>query len=139
MRRLLAGTALLAAAACATPLTSARVEESFSRVFGGLYALQQEQDGRARLDADLLHVRAACKRTGPDPSGPGEDWSCTVDYVDSRTPFTQVFELLVKPDGCWRAEAPPVAQPALRTDPLTGATRPNPLAEFDGCFDTSWR
>ena len=139
MRRLLGLGVLLAAAACASPLTAGRVEASFAPAFGSLYALQQTQDGRTDVDADRLEPRATCRRTGPDTSGPGDDWTCSVVYVDTETTFTQVFELQVKPDGCWRAEAPPVAQPALRTDPLTGGTRPNPLAGFDGCLDTSWR
>ena len=139
MKRLLAGAGLLAAAACATPLTPGRVEASFAPTFAALYALQQSQDGRTDVAAGGLRPHAACHRTGVDRSGPGDDWTCTVVYLDASTSFTQVFELQVRPDGCWRAEAPPVAQPAVRTDPLTGVTRPNPLAEFDGCLDTSWR
>ena len=139
MRRLVAAAAVLAAAAaCASPLTPARVEASFAPTFGALYALQQSQQGRT-LDPSALLPRATCRRAGVDSSGPGEDWTCTVVYLDTQTSFTQSFELQVKPDGCWRAEAPPVAQPAVRTDPLTGVTRTNPLAEFDGCLDTSWR
>lgn len=139
MRRVLLLAALLCslfAAGCATPLTAGRVEASFARAFSGLYTLQQAQDGRA---VPGLQVRAGCRRTGPDATGPGEDWACVVQYVDAGTALSQAFELLVKPDGCWRAEAPPVSQPALRAHPVTGAPRPNPLAEFDGCFDTSWR
>jgi hypothetical protein len=138
VKRLLIGGLLLATAACATPLTPLRVEGSFAPVFAGLYALQQSQDGRTGVDARALDPKATCRRTGTRDSGPGDDWSCTVVYVDAQTTFTQVFELLVKPDGCWRAEAPPVAQPAVRTDPLTGVTRANPLAGFEGCLDTSW-
>jgi len=139
VKRLVAGAALLAAAACASPLTPTRVEASFAPTFAALYALQQSQDGRTDVSAAALGPRATCRRTGVDSRGPGEDWTCTVVYVDTRTSFTQTFELQVKPDGCWRAEAPPAAQPAVRTDPLTGVTRTNPLAEFDGCLDTSWR
>lgn len=139
MKRLLAGAALLAVAACASPLTPSRLEGSFAATFGALYALQQSQDGRTDVTAVRLRPRATCHRTGVEQSGPGDDWTCTVVYVDTQTTFTQAFELQVKPDGCWRAEAPPVAQPAVRTDPLTGVTRPNPLSEFDGCLDTSWR
>ncbi|MDP9181778.1 MAG: hypothetical protein M3P04_03230 [Actinomycetota bacterium] len=137
MKRLIPLVLLLAA--CATPLTAAGLEPSFATTFGGLYALQQSDDGRAGVEAGHLGATADCRRTGPDASGPGEDWVCTVQYLDSSTLFTQVFEVQVKPDGCWKAEAAPASQPALRTDPLTGATRTNPLAEFDGCFDTSWR
>lgn len=140
MRRLpLLAATLVATAACATPMTTTRVEASFASTFGSLYALQQTQDGRTDVTATRLQPRATCHRTGVDRQGPGDDWTCTVVYVDAHTSFTQAFELQVKPDGCWRAEAPPVAQPAVRTDPLTGVTRSNPLAEFDGCLDTSWR
>ena len=139
MKRLLAGGALLAVAGCGTPLTPGRVETSFAPTFAALYTLQQSQDGRTDVRAAALLPRATCHRTGVARSGPGDDWTCTVVYVDAQTSFTQVFELQVRPDGCWRAEAPPVAQPAVRTDPLTGVTRANPLAEFDGCLDTGWR
>jgi hypothetical protein len=112
------------------------VSQDFARTFAGLYTLQQTDDGRTGVR--VSDVRADCARTGPDRSGPGEDWACLVQYTDSGTSFTQTFELQVKADGCWRAEAPPTAKPAVRVDPVTGATRTNPLAEFDGCVDTSW-
>jgi hypothetical protein len=136
VKRLLLCALLLAA--CASPLTSRSLEPSFATTFSGLYALQQVGDGRVGVEAGRLGTRADCRRTGPEATGPGEDWVCSVQYLDSSTLFTQAFEVQVKPDGCWKAEAAPTAQPALRTDPLTGATRTNPLAEFDGCFDTSW-
>jgi hypothetical protein len=44
----------------------------------------------------------------------------------------------MKPDGCWKAEGPPTAQPAMLADPVTGRLSVNQLAEFDGCLDTSW-
>jgi hypothetical protein len=125
-------------AACGSPLTRSALEPSFARTFSGLYTLQQTDDGRTDVVAAALEAKATCQRTGPQAQGPGEDWVCSVQYVDGSTSFTQSFELQVRPDGCWKADAPPTAQPALRTDPLTGATRPNPLAEFDGCLDTSW-
>ena len=134
MRRLLVLLPLLAS--CSTPLQPQAVSRDLARTFSGLYALQQSGDGRT--DVRVSDVRAACARTGPDSTGPGEDWACTVQYTDTGTTFTQVFELQVKADGCWRAEAPPAAQPALRVDPVTGRSRTNPLAEFDGCLDTSW-
>jgi hypothetical protein len=125
-------------AACASPLTSQSIEPSFARTFSGLYALQQADDGRTDVDARQLRTQASCLRTGPEANGPGEDWVCSVQYLDAGTGFTQSFEVQVKPDGCWRADAPPTAQPALHTDPSTGAKRANPLAAFDGCVDTSW-
>ncbi len=138
MKRL-ALLALVLAAGCATPLTPSRLAPSFATTFSGLYAQQQQHDGRTDLLAAGLQTRASCRRNGPDQKGPGEDWSCVVRYIDAGAPQAHAFEVQLKPDGCWRAEGSPVDQPALRTDPRSGQTRVNPLAEFDGCLDTSWR
>ena len=129
---------VLALLGCSTPLTPSRLEASFARTFSGLYSLQQEREGRSGIDPHALTAVARCVRSGSTHSGPGEDWSCAVTYRDSATLFTQSFELQVKNDGCWRAEAPPTAQPERGTHRVTGATFVNPLAEFDGCVDTSW-
>ncbi len=70
--------------------------------------------------------------------GPGEDWACTVDYVDAGQSSTQSFELQVKTDGCWKADGPPANQPAQLIVAHTGEPRTNPLAEFDECLEPSW-
>jgi hypothetical protein len=126
-------------AGCGTPATPDAVSSSFSEVFAGLYLGQQAGLGRTDLTRASLQARSHCRRHGSSARGPGEDWICLVQYVDADTASTQSFELQVKPDGCWMAEAPPLAQPAVRAHPNTGATRTNPLAEFDGCLDTSWK
>jgi hypothetical protein len=127
----------LATAACASPLTSSRLQPSFAEAFTGLYVQQQALLGRS-VDPDELHVLAGCRRTGKDAAGPGEDWVCGVQLVDAGTAVAQAFEVQVKPDGCWKATGAPGVQPSDVADPVTRATRANPLAEFDGCFDTSW-
>ena len=137
MRRSLLLVPVLAVA-CGSPLTTRGLEPSFARAFSGLYTLQQSDDGRTGVDAAGLNASATCRRTGPDATGPGEDWQCSVTYVDGGASFTQFFEVQVKADGCWKAEAPPTTQPAVRAHPITGTARVNPLAEFDGCLDTSW-
>lgn len=136
MKRLLPLTLLLTG--CGNALGAAHLEPSFAEVFAGLYLVQQAQDGRTGLSRSGLDAHAFCQRTGPEPSGPGEDWVCAVRFLDVDTALTQTFEVQVKPDGCWKAEGPPSVQPAERVDQQTGALRPNPLAEFDGCLDTSW-
>jgi hypothetical protein len=125
-------------AGCSSVLTGAHLEPSFAEAWGGLYAVQQAQDGRTGLTRAALDPQAACRRTGPDSEGPGEDWVCAVRFRDVDTVLTQVFQVQLKPDGCWKAEGSPAQQPAVRLDPLTGKGRPNPLAEFDGCLDPSW-
>jgi hypothetical protein len=137
VRRLLAVPVVALLTGCSTPLTADRVGPSFAEVFAGLYAAQQTALGRT--DVTVSGTAAACRRTGTSPDGPGEDWSCTVQYVDAGAAAAQTFEVQVKPDGCWKAEGPPAAQPAELVDAATGTRSTNPLSEFDGCLDTSWR
>jgi hypothetical protein len=138
MRRLLLVVPLLVATACATPDTPTRVGPSFVEVFSGLYVQQQELLGRDALDRASMQTLASCQRTGSDADGPGEDWICSVQYLDLGTATAQTFELQVKPDGCWKADGAPATQPVQLVNPVTMVARTNPLAEFDGCLDTSW-
>lgn len=138
MKRALLAVPLVLVAGCSTPLTPARVSPSFTTSFTGLYVEQQRLLGRDGVDPAALHVLASCQRTGSDANGPGEDWLCGVQYVDLGTSSAQSFDLQVKADGCWKAEGQPATQPATLVDPVTQQSRTNPLAEFDGCLDTSW-
>jgi hypothetical protein len=139
VRRLLAAAVVLAlSAGCGTAMTRDRLGSSFGEVFSGLYVTQQSRLGRTDVTLAGLRTTATCARNGPAKQGPGEDWICRVRYVDQDTPFTQAFEVQAKPDGCWRAEGPPTAQPPQLVDPADGSRSTNPLAEFDGCVDTSW-
>ncbi|MFN2539882.1 MAG: hypothetical protein ABR549_17255 [Mycobacteriales bacterium] len=138
MRRLLLVVPLLASSGCATPLTPQRVAPSLAEVFAGLYPAQQRLLGRDTVDGASLQALASCQRTGSDDDGPGEDWQCNVQYVDQGTASVQTFELQVKPDGCWKAQGTPGVQPATLVQPATQVMLANPLAEFDGCLDTSW-
>jgi hypothetical protein len=137
VKRLLVLVPLLAVG-CATPETPARMGPSFVEVFSGLYVQQQELLGREALDRAGLHSLASCRRTGSDADGPGEDWVCSVQYVDLGTASAQTFEVQVKPDGCWKADGAPAVQPAQLVNPISLVARTNPLAEFDGCLNTSW-
>ena len=135
MKRLLLLAPLLLAG-CGTALTPTKVAPSFREVFVGLYAQQQELLGREAVGS--LDPLATCRRTGTVTEGPGEDWVCSVQYVDLGTSSAQVFEVQVKPDGCWKATGPPSTQPVQLVDPITSRLLANPLAEFDGCLDTGW-
>ena len=137
MRRLLLGASVVLLAGC-TSLTPARVSPSFREVFTGLYVQQQRLLGRDSVDAASLGARVSCQRTGSAADGPGEDWLCGVQYTDLGTSSAQSFELQVKADGCWKATGQPAVQPATLVDPVTQRSLTNPLAEFDGCLDTSW-
>lgn len=135
MKRLLL-VAVVLASACATPATPTHLTSSFGETFAGLYAQQQRLLGRE--GARPLEPLASCRRTGADADGPGEDWVCSVQYTDLGTASAQAFEVQVKPDGCWTATGPPATQPAQVVDAVTQASAANPLAQFDGCLDTSW-
>ncbi len=137
MKRALA-LVLLGVAGCATVSTQQAVSASFGQVFAGRYVAQQGQQGRTDVNRSALRPAATCARSGTAADGPGEDWICTVRYTDGVTSGTQVFEVQVKPDGCWKADGPPSVQPAQVVDALTGVAVSNPLAEFDGCLDTGW-
>lgn len=134
----MAGVALLLLTGCTTPLTASRLGGSVAETYAGLYATQQALLGRTDVQRTQLQPVATCRRTGTVADGPGEDWSCTAEVLDGGTPVPQSFEVQLKADGCWKAEGPPATQPAQLVDPRTGAGTTNPLAEFDGCVDTSW-
>ena len=138
MKRTVLAGVLVLLSGCSTPLTPARVSPSFREVFTGLYVQQQRLLGRDGLEPRKLQVRVSCQRTGSDGTGPGEDWLCGVQYLDQGTSSAQAFELQVKADGCWKADGQPATQPATLVDPVTQRAQTNPLAEFDGCLDTSW-
>lgn len=131
--------AALLTAGCATALTPEHLAPSVAQVFGGLYASQQALLGRTDVHRGALQPLASCRRSGTSSDGPGEDWSCSVQYVDGGTAAVQSFEVTPKPDGCWTAFGPPGTQPAQLSAPVTGVQVRNPLGEFDGCLDTSWR
>ena len=136
MKRLVVLATLLAG--CSTSATQQSMGPSFAHVFAGRYTAQQQALGRTDVQPAGLQARAMCGRTGTVAQGPGEDWTCTVTYADGITSGTQVFEVQVKPDGCWKADGPPTVQAPVIVDALTGEQATNPLAEFDGCLDTSW-
>jgi hypothetical protein len=126
------------ASGCSTALTHDRLSPSFTTVFSGLYVSQQALTGRTDVTREGLGSFSSCRRSGPDQQGPGEDWLCTVQYVDAGTSAAQTFEIQLKADGCWKADGPPAVQPAQLVDAVSGTKRSNPLAEFDGCLDASW-
>ena len=139
MRRAVAAAAVvLLCAGCSTAMTQGRIGASFAETFAGLYVQQQQRLGRTDVTTTSLRPQASCARSRTTTDGPGEDWICRVQYTDQDTAFTQAFEVQVKPDGCWRAEGPPTAQPAQLVDAVDATRSTNPLAEFDGCLDTSW-
>jgi hypothetical protein len=129
---------VLLAAGCGTALTPGHLAPDVASTYANLYSLQQQRLGRTDVQRTSLKPVGACRRTGTAAMGPGDDWTCRVQLVDGGVPVTSTLEVQLKPDGCWTADAPPASQPVVLVNPATAGAVTNPLAEFDGCLDTSW-
>lgn len=123
-------------ASCATSgVTSARVEGAVGPSFSRLYAVQQDQLGRAVTRPAPATASCARTKAGQTDHGAGDDWACTLDY-----PFPDghvepiAYDVRVQATGCYTAQGPSqVVGPQQQTS-ATGSSVTNPLFEFDGCF-----
>lgn len=137
---------LLVAAAVAGPLlagcgaadtTQARLQDAVGPTFGGLYVLQGELTGGPRLTPGWVNPAAACSRRGGGTSG-GGDWTCTVTFrTAAGSGRSAVYEVQAKPGGCYTAAGPPEVVGSASLRGADGSPVRNPLARFDGCFDTT--
>lgn len=135
----LAGTVL--AVGGGSTVTRARLERSLPAVFANLYVQQAHLLGRSDVTAASLQPSAMCDKdgaAGPDV-GPGGTWVCLMSWQDPRVPMPPEgygkFELNVHSNDCWTASGPSKLTGYLTLTDATGRDVPNPLFEFDGCFD----
>ena len=149
--RLLAGAAVIVLALGAagdlgpSDVTASRLEASVGATFNRLTVLQQRELGHAIPRGAALALRTTCRRAGSQTRRGAGDWSCAIAVVRPSPgvePFQTTvlsYDLNVRPDGCYRAQAPPslVGQQAL-TD-AHGQSVVNPLYTIYGCFDTTGR
>jgi ABC-2 type transport system permease protein len=135
---------VLAAAGSLGPaaVTKARLEASIAPVFNKLTVLQQQELGRVVPQGTRLRFLTTCTRRSSKKQGPGDDWSCTLSVVTTKasanpevTPVT--YEVGVKSNGCYKAQAPPsfVGQQMLAD--AHGRSIVNPLFTIYGCFDVT--
>lgn len=128
----------LTACGSAPDVTRARVEGSVGPAFARLYA--QRVPLLPHPDATGVTFDPECHRTTPgtDDQGPGADWICLVSYVDSTGERQDgKLEVQVHSNSCWTTAA---SSKLVGNNTLTdarGAVVPNPVFEFDGCFDPS--
>ncbi|MEI7759382.1 MAG: hypothetical protein WCJ67_01290 [Thermoleophilia bacterium] len=118
-------------------VTLARVEHDMAGTFANQFLLANRIAGHP-LDGPI-ETTATCDKGGPSvpDQGPGRNWICNVHFVDPTTgkPTSIRYELQVRGEACYIAINPRlIEKPSIR-DATTGATVPNPLAQFDGCFD----
>ena len=124
-------------------VTAARLEASVQPTFGRLLVLQQRELGRTVPAGAQANLRTSCRRHSGQSSGPGDDWTCTLTIVSPRAgvePFqltTVTYDLSVRSNGCYRAEAPPSFVGQQLMSDAAGHNVINPLFIFYGCFDTT--
>ena len=147
LRAVVLSTALIAMLAIAsswgpTAITAARLTHSIAPTFSNLTLLQQRLEGRTSVTTANLTILAHCGRRSGTSRGPGDDWYCTVDALIAQpgavpfwgTPVT--YDISVKSNGCYKAEAPPAAVGNLLMRDSNGHQVVNPLATIYGCFNT---
>jgi ABC-2 type transport system permease protein len=148
LRWVLIGAAVVVALAAAgglgpAAITRARLESSMASVFDNLTRLQQRELGHAVALRSTLALRTLCARHAGVAKGPGDDWTCTISVVSpgpgaepyELTPVT--YDVSVKADGCYKADAPPSFVGQQTMTAADGRTVVNPLFTIYGCFDPS--
>jgi ABC-2 type transport system permease protein len=120
-----------------TSLTAQRLQASIAPTFASLSAVRYEWQTGTPGEANVP-MAATCNRgAGTEKStGAGDDWSCII--VDTRAsdgaqPVT--YDVTLKPDGCYTAEAG-MTLGALLVNNEQGKPFINPVYAFDGCFGT---
>ncbi|MCW2973589.1 MAG: hypothetical protein JWN72_1862 [Thermoleophilia bacterium] len=121
-------------------ITEARLERSLPTTFSHLYLQQADLLGRTGLTMKSLDARADCDKGGPTVanSGPGADWICLMTWNDPDVPLPDgsgKFELNVHSNDCYTAGGPSKLVGLVTIVDRRGREVPNPVFEFDGCFD----
>lgn len=136
-----AGAAILGLSACGgSDVTQARLERSLPATFANLYVQQAKILGHENVTVGSLHARAECDKGGlkVEDRGTGADWICLMNWKDPNLPLpdgTGKFELNVHSNDCYTAAGPSrLIGLVMITDPQ-GKDVPNPVFEFDACFD----
>jgi len=123
-------------------ITRARLQASVAAVFGRLTLLQQRELGRYVSSHAKLDQLTGCYRHAARSVGPGDDWSCTITVLTSTTAAEPLqtsvtYELSVKSEGCYKADAPPSFVGSQTMTDARGHSVLNPLFVIYGCFDTT--
>jgi len=129
---------LLLAGCGSTDVTKARLENAVAPTFANLYVQQAEILGHTGVTVATAAASASCDRGGPNVAdkGPGADWICIIHFTDD-THIAQdgKFEVQVKSNSCYTAGGPSKLVGLATITNTYGRDVPNPVFEFDGCFD----
>jgi hypothetical protein len=129
--------ALLLVTGCGSSYTAPALATRLGQTFANLYVRSESLVGRTDVTASALHVTTSCQRGGGDTldQGPGDDWRCLVTFRDPTLGPKQVlYEVALKPEGCFTAEGPPLVVGDARLVLPDGTTHVNPIYAFDGCL-----
>ncbi len=137
---LLAALAVLGLTGCGrSDVTRSRLEASLAPTFAHLYVHQQvDLLGHPGVTTASVAARATCDKGGPKVAdrGAGADWVCLVDYRDETQAAQEgKFELQARSSSCWTASGPSKLIGPVMISDRRGRDVPNPVFEFDGCFD----
>src|SRR5262245_56245798 len=121
-------------------VTRARLERSLPQTFANLYVQQAKLLGHKGVTVQSLHARAQGDKGGPNVAdvGPGADWICLMKWHDPNIDQTLLpgkFEMNVHSNDCYTAGGPSKIVGLLTITDKHGNDVPNPVFEFDGCFD----
>ena len=138
---LVLGAALVAlASAKGSDVTKARLERNLPVTFDNRYVAQAKILGHRGITEQSLHAKASCDKGGPnvDDRGPGSDWICLMSWTDPNVPLpdgSAKFEINAHSNDCYTAGGPSKFVGALTITDAHGHDVPNPVFEFDSCFD----
>jgi hypothetical protein len=148
MRRLTRTVSLLgllavvvALAGCgSSDVTKARLERSLPQTFANLYVQQAKLLGHKDITVQSLDARASCDKGGPKVAdrGPGADWICQMSWKDPAVPLPDgfgKFEVSAHSNDCYTAGGPSKLIGLQTITDTHGNDVPNPVFEFDSCFD----
>ena len=135
-----AGTLLGISGCGGSDVTKARLERNLPQTFANLYVQQAKIIGHRNISTQSLHARAHCDKGGPKVAdrGPGADWICLMSWKDPNVQLPDgygKFELNAHSNDCYTASGP---SKLVGLQTITDTRRndvPNPVFEFDACFD----
>jgi hypothetical protein len=134
--------AVLAAVASgsSSDVTKARIERTLPAAFSNLYVQQAKILGHNGITVQSLHAKASCDKGGPKVAdqGPGSDWICQMAWSDPNVPLpdgSAKFEINAHSNDCYTAGGPSKYVGQLTITDTHGRDVPNPVFEFDVCFD----
>lgn len=130
-----AGAAALIAAG-SPDVTRPRLEASLTRTFTNLY-VQQSQILGSPVTAESVGAGSTCHRTAAKQDvGAGPDWVCQVTWTGTTgAPQSGKFELAAKASYCYVGSGPSKTIGPVTILDTSGREVPNPLFEFDACYD----